>query len=168
MMPGPTFQRSNFQSTGIYVMTLLPTARRAAAQINAALAQRCHAGTGWTGWRIPHAAALALLALVAVTVPPAAIAHADDQLTPPLEGTGLSVTIAKTVPGYVRNGGGGSGNTGPLISRSWLPILMTLEKCRASLVDEFSSIMQDAGLGSALPAARPTLPDGATRLNVNV
>jgi len=149
-------------------MTLLPTARRAAAQISAALAPRCPAETGRTGWRIPHPVALALLALAAAIAPPAAIAHADDQPTPPLEDTGLSVTIAKTVPGYVKNGGGGSGNTGPLIFRSWLPFLMTFEKCRASLVDEFVSTVKDAGLGSALPATRPTLPDGATSLNFNV
>ncbi len=149
-------------------MALLPTARRAAAGISAALAPRCHAGKRRTGWPTPHAAALALLALAAVIAPPAATARAEDQPTPSLEDTGLSVTIAKTVPGYVKNGGGGSGNTGPLISRSWLPILMTLEKCRASLVNEFYSTVQDAGLGSALPATRPTLPDGATSLNFNV
>jgi len=149
-------------------MTLFPTARHAAAQISAALAPRCHAETGRTDWRIPPPPALALLALAAAIALPAATAHADDQPTPPLEDTGLSVTIAKTVPGYVKNGGGGSGNTGPLISRSWLPFLMTLEKCRANLVDEFASTVQDAGLGLALPAPRPMLPDGATSLNFNV
>jgi len=149
-------------------MALLPTARRTAARISAALAPRCQAGTGRTGWRIPPPVALALLALAAAIVPPAATAHADNQPTPPLEDTGLSVTIVKTVPGYVKNGGGSPGNTGPLISRSWLPFLMTLEKCQANLVDEFASTVQDAGLGLALPAPRPTLPDGAASLNFNV
>ncbi len=149
-------------------MTLLPTACCTAARISAALAPRRDAETGRTDWRVPHPAALALLGLAAAIALPTASAHADNQPTPPLEDTGLSVTIAKTVPGYVKNGGGGSGNTGPLISRSWLPFLMTLEKCRANLVDEFASTVQDAGLGSALPAPRPMFPDGATSLNFNV
>ncbi len=149
-------------------MALLPTACRTAARISAALAPRRDAETERTDRRIPHPAALALLGLAAAIALPTAIAHADDQQTLPPEDTGLSVTISKTVPGYVKNGGGGSGNTGPLISRSWLPILMTFEKCRASLIDEFYSTVHDAGLGSALPAPRPTLPDGATSLNFNV
>jgi len=149
-------------------MAFLPNARRAAVRNNAAPAAPCHAGRRRTGQPIPAPAALALFALTAAMACPAATAHADDQPTPPVEDTGLSVTIAKTVPGYVKNGGGGSGNTGPLIFRSWLPFLMTSEKCRASLVDEFSSTVQDAGLGSTLPATRPTLPDGATSLNFNV
>jgi len=149
-------------------MIVLPIVRRPATRTNIAPAAPRHAAKQKTGQPIPAPAALLLLALTAATAFPAATAHAGDQPTPPLEDTGLSVTIAKTVPGYVKNGGGGSGNTGPLISRSWLPVLMTFEKCRASLVTEFSSTVQDAGLGSALPAIRPALPDGATSLNVNV
>ena len=77
-------------------------------------------------------------------------ARAEDQAKPAAEDTGLSVTIAKTVPRYVKNGGGGSGNTGPLISRSWLPLLMAPETCRTRLIDEFISTVQDADPASAL------------------
>ena len=38
---------------------------------------------------------------------------------------------------------------------------MTPEACRTRPIDEFISTVQDAGLASALPATRPTLPDGA-------
>lgn len=44
---------------------------------------------------------------------------------------------------------------------------MTSEACRTHLIDEFISTVQDAGLASALPTTRPTLPDGAGSLNVN-
>ncbi len=149
-------------------MSLLPTAHCAAARNGAALARSRLLGKRQAGQPIPDLAALTLLVLAAMATVLAAPARAEDQPRLTLEDTGLSVTIAKTVPGYVKNGGGGSGNTGPLISRSWLPFLMTSEACRARLIDELISTVQDAGLASALPATRPTLPDGAGSLNFNL
>lgn len=148
-------------------MFLLPTAR-CATRNGAALAKLRSLSEQQPGWPVPGLAAFALLALAAVTTLLSTPVHAEDQPRPPLEDTGLSVTIAKTVPGYVKNGGGGSGNTGPLVSRSWLPMLMTSEDCRARLVDELYSTVQDAGLGSSLPTTRPAVPDGAKSLNVNL
>ncbi len=146
-------------------MSLLPTAHCAAARNDAALARSRLSGGQQARRPIPD---LAVLALAAIPTLLAAPARAEDQPRPTLGDTGLSVTIAKTVPGYVKNGSGGSGNTGPLISRSWLPFLMTSEACRARLIDELISTVQDAGLASALPATRPTLPDGAGSLNFNL
>ena len=146
-------------------MSLLPTARCAAARNDAALARPRLLGKQQAGRPIPDLTVLALATMATLLAAPA---RAEDQPRPTLEDTGLSVTIAKTVPGYVKNGGGGSGNTGPLISRSWLPFLMTSEACRTRLVDEFISTVQDAGLASALPTTRPTLPDGARSFNVNL
>lgn len=146
-------------------MSLLPTTRCAAARNDAALAKSRFLGEQQAGRPIPDLAVLALAAMATLSTAPA---RAEDQPRPTLEDTGLSVTIAKTVPGYVKNGGGGSGNTGPLISRSWLPFLMTFEVCRTRLIGEFTSTVQDAGLASALPTTRPTLPDGAGSLNFNL
>jgi len=116
----------------------------------------------------PRPGCLALLDAAAILAFSGATAHAEKQPRPIPKDTGLSVTIAKTVSGYVKTGGGCSDNTGLLNPRSWLPFLITFETCRASLIDEFTSTLRDAGLGSALPTTRSPLPDGATYLNVNV